>query len=93
MSLEAGATQRCTVKAPFNALVLREQVDLGLLEVLQLWHPPFLEALRGHFLGRTVLGTTFSWSDFPHYVAGAVLGLMLARAALGSRAWPSPPSS
>jgi len=68
-------------------------VATSLLEVLQLWHPPLLEALRAHFLGRTLLGTTFSWSDFPHYVAGAGLGLMLARAALGSRAWPSPPSS
>jgi hypothetical protein len=44
------------------------------LEFLQLWHPPFLEALRGNFLGRTLLGDTFAWSDFPHYFAGSALG-------------------
>lgn len=44
------------------------------LEVAQLWNPPWLEALRGTFLGRTVLGDTFAWSDFPHYVAGSLLG-------------------
>ena len=45
-----------------------------LLEFLQLWHPPFLEALRGCFLGRALLGTTFAWLDFPHYLAGSLLG-------------------
>jgi len=45
-----------------------------LLEFLQLWHPPFLETLRSWFLGRTVLGTSFYWLDFPHYLAGSALG-------------------
>jgi hypothetical protein len=45
-----------------------------LLEVLQLWHPPPLETIRHTFLGRTLLGTTFSWCDFPHYLLGAALG-------------------
>ncbi|MBM4274625.1 MAG: DUF2809 domain-containing protein [Deltaproteobacteria bacterium] len=45
-----------------------------LLEVLQLWHPWPLEAVRGTFLGRTILGTSFDWLDFPHYLAGAALG-------------------
>ena len=58
----------------------------SLLELLQLWHPPFLEAVRGGSLGAALLGTTFAWSDFPHYVAGALLGLLLARVALASRA-------
>jgi len=44
------------------------------LEFLQLWHPPWLEFLRGNFLGATVLGTTFDWSDFPYYFAGSGLG-------------------
>ena len=44
------------------------------LEFLQLWHPPFLELLRSHFLGRTILGTTFDWMDFPYYFAGAAAG-------------------
>ena len=33
------------------------------LECLQLWHPPLLESVRNSFLGRTILGTTFSWLD------------------------------
>ena len=45
-----------------------------LLEFLQLWHPPFLETLRSCFLGRALLGTTFTWLDLPHYLAGSLLG-------------------
>lgn len=44
------------------------------IEFLQLWHPPLLENLRAHFIGRTILGTTFDWLDFPWYFAGAALG-------------------
>ncbi len=47
------------------------------LEFLQLWHPPFLETLRANFLARTVLGSTFSWSDFPYYALGSLLGWKL----------------
>jgi hypothetical protein len=45
-----------------------------ILEFLQLWHPPFLEFLRSYFLGRTILGTTFDWMDFPYYFLGSVAG-------------------
>ena len=44
------------------------------LEFLQLWHPPFLEYLRSFFIGRTILGTTFAWSDFPYYFLGSGIG-------------------
>jgi len=44
------------------------------LEFLQLWHPTFLEFLRSNFVGRTILGTTFTWSDFPYYVVGGGIG-------------------
>ncbi|MFZ5516826.1 MAG: DUF2809 domain-containing protein [Candidatus Zhuqueibacterota bacterium] len=44
------------------------------LEFLQLWRPPFLEYLRGYFIGATILGTSFIWTDFPYYAAGSVLG-------------------
>ena len=47
----------------------------ALLEVAQLWQPPWLEVIRGHFLGRTLLGTTFVLSDFLYYAFGALLGL------------------
>lgn len=44
------------------------------LEILQLWHPPVLEFLRASFIGRTLLGTSFAWSDFPYYFIGCGLG-------------------
>jgi hypothetical protein len=44
------------------------------LEFLQLWHRPFLEYLRSFFVGRTILGTTFAWTDFPYYFLGSGIG-------------------
>ncbi len=49
-------------------------VVTSVLEIAQLWHPVFLEYLRSFYLGRVLLGTTFAWSDFPHYAAGALIG-------------------
>ncbi len=44
------------------------------LEFLQLWHPSFLELIRGDFIGRTILGNSFNWGDFPYYFAGVLVG-------------------
>ncbi len=44
------------------------------LEVLQLWHPSWLAPFRATFIGHALLGNTFSWMDFPYYLAGALLG-------------------
>jgi hypothetical protein len=52
------------------------------LEFLQLWHPPFLEYLeylRSYFMGKTILGTTFSWSDFPYYFVGSGIGWLWSK--------------
>ncbi|HEY9831335.1 MAG TPA: DUF2809 domain-containing protein [Stenomitos sp.] len=45
-----------------------------LVEFLQLWQPPFLQALRATFPGRLVLGNSFTWSDFISYFIGSFLG-------------------
>ena len=45
-----------------------------LLEVLQLWKLPLLESIRAWPLGKLLLGTTFSWWDFPYYFIGCILG-------------------
>ena len=50
-----------------------------ILEVLQLWHPPFLDAIRNTFLGRAILGTTFAPMDFFFYVMGAVAACLLLK--------------
>ncbi len=47
-------------------------VATSALETLQLWHPPFLEAIRATFLGATLIGTTFVWSDFLYYAVGSL---------------------
>ena len=45
-----------------------------ILEFLQLWKPPLLQQIRATFWGKTLLGTTFVWLDFPHYVIGCLIG-------------------
>jgi len=49
------------------------------LEVLQLWQPWFLQKLRSYFLGKALIGTSFVWCDFPHYVIGCVIGWLLIK--------------
>ena len=49
------------------------------LEILQLWHPPFLQPVRSTFIGQAILGDTFDWSDFPYYTVGALTGYLLVK--------------
>lgn len=44
------------------------------LEFLQLWQPPWLQALRATLPGRLVLGNTFTWPDFFSYALGSLIG-------------------
>jgi hypothetical protein len=57
----------------------------SMLEFLQLWHPPFLERIRATFLGQALIGSVFSWWDFPPYVIGCWLGALIGRAAVPRR--------
>ncbi len=50
-----------------------------ILEFLQLWHPPLLEAARATLIGKLLLGTTFDWGDFIHYFLGCILGWLWLR--------------
>jgi hypothetical protein len=43
-------------------------------ELLQLWQPPLLQTIRATWIGRIVLGNTFTVLDFPPYVVGSFLG-------------------
>ncbi len=47
------------------------------VEVLQLWQPAWLQAIRATRLGGAALGTTFSWGDFAPYAVGAILACIL----------------
>jgi len=51
-----------------------------LLEFLQLCKPDWLQELRSFLIGRLILGTTFSWWDFPAYLVGCVTGIYILRA-------------
>jgi hypothetical protein len=61
-------------KTQITKIVLGVLFVTCILEFLQLWHPLWLETFRAYFLGRILIGTTFSWWDFPHYVAGSAIG-------------------
>ena len=49
------------------------------LEFMQLWKPPFLQAIRATLIGRLLLGTSFVWSDFLYYAIGCTLGWLILR--------------
>ena len=44
------------------------------IEFSQLYHAPWLDAIRQTWPGRLVLGDTFAWADMLAYLAGAVFG-------------------
>lgn len=47
------------------------------LEFLQLWHPPFLESIRSTFLGVTLIGNSFTWTDLFYYLVGCAASVWL----------------
>ena len=50
-----------------------------LFEFLQLWHPLFLESIRSTFFGGTLIGDTFTWWDFPHYLIGCFASWLMIK--------------
>lgn len=50
-----------------------------LVEFSQLWHTPWLEALRHTTLGALAIGGSFSWGDLGCYAAGIALGALLSK--------------
>ncbi len=66
-------------KCSANLIPVYVFVVTCILEFLQLWHPPFLEMIRSSFLGSALIGTTFEWWDFPHYVYGCLIGWIWIR--------------
>ena len=67
-------SRRAVVGVPVGVFVAT-----SLLEVLQLSKAAPLAAVRSHFLGRALIGTTFDPWDFPVYLASCVLGWVLLR--------------
>lgn len=50
------------------------------IEISQLYHAPWIDAIRGTRLGGLVLGLGFLWSDLACYAAGIALAAVLDRA-------------
>ncbi|MEL7036923.1 MAG: DUF2809 domain-containing protein [Cyanobacteria bacterium J06592_8] len=51
----------------------------SILEFMQLWKPPFLQAIRATLMGRLLLGVSFVWTDFIYYVIGCTVGWLILR--------------
>ena len=45
-----------------------------ILEFSQISRKPILELIRSNFIGRTIIGSTFDWFDFPYYFLGSGIG-------------------
>jgi hypothetical protein len=48
-----------------------------LLELSQLYRNSLLDAVRGNFIGRALIGNSFSWYDYPYYFLGCGIGWYL----------------
>ena len=44
------------------------------IEFSQLYHAPWIDAVRSTLPGRLILGSTFNWPDLPAYALGVAMG-------------------
>lgn len=61
-----------------------------LIEVSQLYHAPWIDAIRSNRLGGLVLGFGFLWSDLLSYSAGIALGFLLEFLFIKIKGWGKP---
>ena len=50
-----------------------------ILEFVQLLNNNLLEIIRSNFIGQTIIGNSFTWSDFPYYIVGSFLGYLILK--------------
>ena len=66
---------------PSRANIVRIPVIVFLmtciLEFLQLWRPAYLESFRATLVGAALLGRSFSWVQFPFYVLGLSVSILI----------------
>ena len=63
----------------FNKIILMVTLITCLLEFSQLLKLDFLISIRATFIGRSLIGSSFSWTDFPFYFIGAGVAWLLLR--------------
>lgn len=63
---------------------LKKRVSFGialvfsyLIEISQLYHAPWIDAIRATTLGALILGFGFLWSDIACYTIGIILGVVV----------------
>jgi hypothetical protein len=61
--------QKAIVTIPLRVLAITCAI-----EVFQLWYAPIPISIRSSLIWKLLLGTSFSWWDFPHYLLGCLLG-------------------
>jgi hypothetical protein len=49
------------------------------LEFLQLADNRFLQIIRSNFIGRTIIGSSFSWTDFIYYAIGCLVAYYILK--------------
>lgn len=67
-------SRKNTVRIPLIVFMLT-----CILEFLQLYKPPILQAFRATLIGQALIGTTFVWLQFPFYIAGAISSYFLLK--------------
>lgn len=66
-------------RLPLPMSALGAWILCAAVEVSQLWHPAWLDAVRATRLGALVLGRGFLWSDLAAYAVGVALALGVDR--------------
>jgi hypothetical protein len=66
--------------ASMRRLALGAAAFALVIEVGQLYHAPWIDAVRGTRLGGLVLGFGFLWSDLACYAVGIALAVLIDRA-------------
>lgn len=56
------------------------------VELSQIYHAPWIDAVRATIPGKLVLGNTFHWPDIPAYAVGVLLGALAERKLVAKRA-------
>ena len=69
---------------PTRRLAVAALATSFLVEFSQLYHAPWLDAIRGNFIGHLVLGSEFSRVDLVAYVVGVAIGAGLEVAVAGA---------
>ena len=63
-------------RAPTSVVALAALTFSFAIEVSQLYHAPWIDAVRATLPGRLVLGSGFAWGDLVAYSVGILLGVL-----------------